>query len=359
MNHTKTLIIAEAGVNHNGDIELAKRLIDVASDSGADIVKFQTFKAKKLAAASAKQADYQTRNTGVSESQVDMLKRLELKYEDHFELVDYCKAKGIAFLSTAFDEESLAFLTEELGQTLLKIPSGELTNSPLLLAHARTGLDIVLSTGMATLSEIETALGVLAFGLMQLEDEPSKDKFFQAYFSDEGKRVLKEKVIILHCTTEYPAPMEDINLNAMQTIKDAFKLDVGYSDHSEGILVAIAATALQAKIIEKHFTLDQNMEGPDHKASLEPDQLKEMIDSIRKVELVLGDGVKGPRPSEIKNIAIARKSLVAAKDIKLGQIITEDCVAIKRPGNGISPLNYWDVVGTIATETYKEDELLK
>jgi N-acetylneuraminate synthase len=359
MNHTKTLIIAEAGVNHNGDIELAKRLIDVASDSGADIVKFQTFKAKKLAAASAKQADYQTRNTGVSESQLDMLKRLELKYEDHFELVDYCNSKGILFLSTAFDEESLAFLTDELGQTLLKIPSGEVTNAPLLLAHAKTGLDIILSTGMATLSEIETALGVLAFGLLNLEGEPSIDKFFQAYFSDEGKRVLKEKVTILHCTTEYPAPLEDINLNAMQTIKDAFKLDVGYSDHSEGILVPIAAKALQAKIIEKHFTLDQNMEGPDHKASLEPGQLKEMIDSIRKVELILGDGVKGPRPSETKNIAIARKSLVAAKDIKLGQIITADCITIKRPGNGISPLNYWDVVGTIATETYKEDELLK
>jgi N-acetylneuraminate synthase len=359
MRNDKVLIIAEAGVNHNGNLELAKKLIDVAAETGADIVKFQTFKASKLAAVSALQADYQTRNTGVSESQLDMLKRLELKYEDHFELVDYCNSKGIAFLSTAFDEESLAFLTEELGQTLLKIPSGELTNAPLLLAHARTGLDIILSTGMATLSEIETALGVLAFGLMQLEGEPSKDKFFQAYFSDEGKIALKAKVTILHCTTEYPAPLEDINLNAMQTIKDAFKLDVGYSDHSEGILVPIAATALNAKIIEKHFTLDQNMEGPDHKASLEPEQLKEMIASIRKVELVFGDGVKGPRPSEIKNIAIARKSLVAAKDITLGQVITEDCMTIKRPGDGISPLNYWDVLGTTANETYKKDELLK
>jgi N-acetylneuraminate synthase len=359
MNHNRTLIIAEAGVNHNGDIELAKKLIDVAVDAGADVVKFQTFKAKKLAAASAQQADYQTRNTGVSESQVDMLKRLELKYEDHFSLVDYCKNKGIAFLSTAFDEDSLAFLTEELGQKLLKIPSGELTNSPLLLAHANTGLDIILSTGMATLAEIETALGIIAFGLLKSTEAPSIEAFINAYFSDEGKQLLKQKVTILHCTTEYPAPMQDINLNAMLTIKDAFKLDVGYSDHSEGCTVPVAAAAMNAKIIEKHFTLDKNMDGPDHKASLEPDELAKMITGIRKVELALGDGIKGPRPSEVKNKTIARKSLVAAKNIACGEVIQPDCIEIKRPGDGISPLNYWDVVGTTANQDYQKDELLK
>jgi len=357
--NNQILIIAEAGVNHNGSLVLAKKLIDVAAKSGADIVKFQTFKAKKLASASAKQAVYQEKNTGVSESQVDMLKRLELKYEDHFTLVDYCKVKNIEFLSTAFDEESLGFLTEKLGQKLLKIPSGELTNAPLVLAHARTGLDIILSTGMATLSEIETALGVIAFGLLQKKDKPSVENFEKAYFSIEGQRLLKEKVTILHCTTEYPAPLEDINLSAMHTINNAFKLDVGYSDHSQGIVVPIAAAALQAKIIEKHFTLDHNMEGPDHKASLEPNELEEMVLSIRKVEQSLGGGIKGPRPSEIKNKAIARKSLVAAKKILKGQELTEDCIEIKRPGDGVSPINYWDVLHTKASQNYEEDELLK
>lgn len=357
--NNQILIIAEAGVNHNGSLELAKKLIDVAAKSGSDIVKFQTFKATKLASASAKQAVYQEKNTGIAESQVDMLKRLELKYEDHFTLVDYCKLKNIEFLSTAFDEESLNFLTEELGQKLLKIPSGELTNAPLVLAHARTGLDIILSTGMATLSEIETALGVIAFGLLKMKDKPSAENFEKAYFSVEGQRLLKEKVTILHCTTEYPAPLEDINLSAMHTINNAFKLDVGYSDHSQGIVVPIAAAALQAKIIEKHFTLDHSMEGPDHKASLEPNELEEMVLSIRKVEQSLGDGIKGPRPSEIKNKAIARKSLVAAKKILKGQELTEDCIEIKRPGDGISPINYWDVLNTKASQNYEEDELLK
>ena len=358
MNKTRILIIAEAGVNHNGDIAIAKKLIDVAVDAGADIVKFQTFKAHKLAAISAKQAEYQTRNLGISESQVDMLKRLELKYEDHFQLVEYCNARGIEFLSTAFDEESLTFLTKILGQKLLKIPSGELTNAPLLLAHANTGLDIILSTGMATLPEIESALGVLAYGLTTPDKTPKEGCFEEAYNSEQGQRALKDKVTILHCTTEYPAPFKDINLNAMQTIKDFFNLNVGYSDHSRGILVPIAAAAMKAKIIEKHFTLDCNMEGPDHKASIEPKQLTEMIANIRNIETILGDGIKVPRPTEIKNIDIVRKSLVAAKEISLGEIITGDCIEIKRPGNGISPFKYWDLIGTKATKNYKEDELL-
>lgn len=354
-----TLIIAEAGVNHNGDLGLAKKLIDVAAEAGADIVKFQTFKATKLAAASAELAEYQSKNTGVSEPQVEMLKRLELKYEDHFELMEYCQSKSINFLSTAFDEESLAFLTQELGQKLLKIPSGELTNAPLLLAHAKTGLDIILSTGMATLAEIEAALGVIAFGYKSPRETPSKEKFEEAYFSEESKRLLKEKVTILHCTTEYPAPLEDINLKAMKTIKDAFKLKVGYSDHSEGIVVPIAAAAMSAEVIEKHFTLDKSMDGPDHKASLEPIELIEMIKGIRNVELCLGDGIKGPRPSELKNKTIARKSLVAAKLIKKGQAISADCIAIKRPGDGVSPFGYWDILNSYAQIDYKEDELLK
>lgn len=359
MNNKRTLIIAEAGVNHNGDIELAKKLIDVAVESGADVVKFQTFKANKLASKFAIQADYQIKNTGNCESQVLMLKRLELKYEDHFELIQYCSKLGIEFLSTAFDSESLNFLVNELKLNKLKIPSGELTNAPLMLEHARTGCNLIVSTGMANLAEIETALGVIAFGYINCKDQkPSIENFEKAYYSEFGKKLLKEKVTILHCTTEYPAPINDINLKAMDTIANAFKLPVGYSDHSVGINVSIAAVARGAQIIEKHFTLDQNMDGPDHKASLEPEQLKAMIEGIRNVELALGDGFKGPRPSEIKNINIARKSIVAAKDIDEGHVFTENCINIKRPGGGISPLKYWDLIGTKANKKYKEDELL-
>jgi len=359
MKNGNTLIIAEAGVNHNGDMKLAKRLIDVAAKAGADIVKFQTFKAKKLAAVSADQAEYQAKNTGKAESQLEMLKRLELKYDDHFILADYCKNKEILFLSTAFDEDSLAFLVDELDQKLLKIPSGEITNAPLLLAHARTGLDIILSTGMATLSEIEIALGILAFGFCNnAEEAPSIENFEKAYYSDEGKAYLNNKVSILHCTTEYPAPLVDINLRAMETIEYAFKLPVGYSDHSEGIIVPLVAVSKGAKILEKHFTLDQNMDGPDHKASLEPKDLEKMISQIRQIEVINGDGVKGPRPSEIKNKSIARKSIVAACPVQKGEIFTEDNLAIKRPGNGISPINYWDVIGKQAIKDFEEDELI-
>ncbi|WP_144393555.1 N-acetylneuraminate synthase [Pleionea sediminis] len=358
LNPNRVLIIAEAGVNHNGDINLAKKLIDAAAEAGADIVKFQTFRANKLAASSAEQAKYQAANTGVTESQLEMLKRLELKYEDHQELVNYCNSKDITFLSTAFDSDSLRFLTEELGQKLLKVPSGELTNAPLILAHALTGLNIILSTGMATLAEIETALGVIAFGYLNPNEEPSEEKFIQAYFSSKGQRLLREKVTILHCTTEYPAPYGDINLNAMDTIKNAFKLNVGYSDHSQGIVVPVAAAAKRALIIEKHFTLDKTMEGPDHKASLEPHELKDMIAAIRIVEQISGDGVKGPRPSEVKNIDIARKSIVASKNIRKGELFSAENLTIKRPGNGMNPMHFWDLVGTTAERNYNEDELI-
>lgn len=352
-------IIAEAGVNHNGVEALAFELVDVAAAAGVDIVKFQTFKAKNLVTESALQADYQVENTGKKESQLDMLERLELSYEMHHRLIEHCKKRGVDFLSTAFDSESLSFLVDDLKLKLLKLPSGELTNHPLVLEHARTGLDIVLSTGMATLSEIESALSVIAFGYLYDSNlTPSSEDLATAYFSDEGQAVLQEKVTILHCTTEYPAPIEDINLNAMQTLQDAFKLKVGYSDHSEGLTIPIAAAACGASLIEKHFTLDNEMDGPDHKASLEPDMLAELVKQVRNVEAAMGTGVKGPRPSEIKNKIAARKSLVANTKINIGDIFTTDSLVVKRPGNGMSPSFYWDYIGKKATKEYQPGQLL-
>lgn len=354
-----TLIIAEAGVNHNGDEKLAFELVDAAFSAGVDIVKFQTFKAKKLVTVDAKQADYQVKNTQKEESQLAMLTRLELSYEFHHELVNYCNKLGIEFLSTAFDGESLDFLVNDLGLKRLKIPSGELTNAPLVLQHAQTGADLIVSTGMATLAEVETALGVIAFGyLAQPGICPSLEAFQAAYFSSEGQKLLKEKVTVLHCTTEYPAPMLDINLKAMDTLATAFNLAVGYSDHSAGIEIPIAAVSRGATLIEKHFTLDKKMEGPDHKASLEPNELKSMVSAIRNVEMAIGDGIKGPRPSEIKNKEVARKSLVAATNIAEGELFTSDNLEVKRPGNGLSPYKYWDLLGKKSTVSYQEGELV-
>lgn len=355
----KTLIIAEAGVNHNGDERLAFELVDAACAAGADIVKFQTFKAGKLVSKHAKQADYQSTNTGVIESQYDMLKRLELSYEMHHKLAAYCNEKGIEFLSTAFDLESLEFLVNDLGLKRLKLPSGEITNAPLVLAHARCGCEIIVSTGMASLSDIERALGVIAFGLIdETNQKPTKSMFRQAYFSAEGQQALRERVTVLHCTTEYPAPACDINLKAMDTIAQAFPCAVGYSDHSEGITVPIAAVARGAGLLEKHFTLDRSLPGPDHLASLEPDELKAMVDGIRMVELALGDGIKGPRPSELKNVDIARKSLVVAETIKKGERFSEQNLTVKRPGNGVSPMDYWEFIGTVAEKDYEVDEVV-
>ena len=354
-----TLIIAEAGVNHNGDEKLAFKLVDAAYEAGADIVKFQTFKAKKLVTHTAKQCEYQIKNTGKEESQLAMLSRLELSYEFHHDLVKYCNELGIEFLSTAFDEDSLKFLVNDLGLTKLKIPSGELTNAPLVLQHAQTGADLIVSTGMATLAEVESALGVIAFGYLDQPDISSSPEVFQAaYFSSEGQQLLKEKVTVLHCTTEYPAPMVDINLKAMDTLGAAFNLAIGYSDHSAGIEVPIAAVARGAIIIEKHFTLDKNMEGPDHKASLEPDELKAMVSAIRNIEMAIGDGVKGPRPSEIKNKAIARKSLVAAQKISEGDILSAANIEIKRPGSGMSPICYWELLNKPSTKSYEIGDLI-
>lgn len=352
-------IIAEAGVNHNGSKELAFQLVDAAHAAGVDIVKFQTFKAKNLVTKGAQQADYQIQNTGVTESQFDMLSRLELDYDTHKSLVAYCKSLDIEFLSTAFDEESLDFLVNDLKLTTLKIPSGELTNAPFVLEHARTGCDLIISTGMANLAEIEAALGVIAFGLVAENGQtPSQQAFEEAYNSDVGQKALKQKVTILHCTTEYPAPINEINLNAMSTLRNAFHLTTGYSDHSAGITIPIAATALGAQLIEKHFTLDKSMPGPDHKASLEPDELTDMVQAIRDIEMALGNGVKGPQPSEIKNKSVARKSLVAAQPIKAGDTYTENNLTIKRPGNGISPTLYWSLLGKTANTDYAEGDLI-
>ncbi|HBY86099.1 MAG TPA: N-acetylneuraminate synthase [Colwellia sp.] len=355
----RTLIIAEAGVNHNGNESLAFKLVDAAYEAGADIVKFQTFKASKLVTANAKQAVYQIKNTQKEESQLAMLSRLELSFEVHIELIKYCNKLGIEFLSTAFDSDSLKFLVNELKLKKLKIPSGDLTNAPLLLEHAQTGCDLIVSTGMATLAEIETALGVIAFGYTaKSKDKPGRQAFEKAYISELGQKKLKEKVTVLHCTTEYPAPVEDINLNAMDTIANAFKLNIGYSDHSTGIYIPVAAVARGATTIEKHFTLDKDMEGPDHKASLEPEELKNMIGAIRKIELALGDGIKGPRPSEIKNKYVGRKSLVASKQIGIGDVLCDENIDIKRPGNGMNPIHYWELLNKASTKSYEVGDLI-
>jgi N-acetylneuraminate synthase len=353
------LIIAEAGVNHNGDEKLAFELIDAAHKAGADVVKFQTFNAKSLVTDTAKQAEYQISNTKKVESQLTMLSRLELSHDAHQRLMNYCNKLGIQFLSTAFDSESLHFLVNTLQLKTLKIASGEITNAPFILEHARTGCDLILSTGMSTLTEIESALGVIAFGLTTSNDAtPSIEAFTAAYMSAKGQEALKEKVTLLHCTTEYPAPFNEINLKAMDTLASVFSLPVGYSDHSQGITIPIAATARGACIIEKHFTLDNKMSGPDHKASLEPDELTAMVTAIRTVEVAMGTGVKTPQASEYKNISVARKSLVTVKAIQKGDSFSADNLTIKRPGTGVSPYQYWQRLGTKADKDYAIGEVI-
>ena len=356
----QTLVIAEAGVNHNGSLEMAFKLVDAAVDAGADIVKFQTFKAKNLVTADAGKAQYQIETTGNQESQLAMLTRLELSYDAHHQLLEYCASKNIEFLSTAFDSESLAFLVNDIKVKRLKIPSGELTNSPFVLAHACSGLDIILSTGMATLEEVKNALSAIAFGYISpLDMSPSLANFELVFQSDEGQKVLSDKVTILHCTTEYPAPFDEINLNAMDTLKQSFGLPVGYSDHSQGIAIPIAAVAKEAVIIEKHFTLDCSLPGPDHRASIEPLQLKMMVQSIRQVEKALGNGVKKPTISEAKNITIARKSIVAQRDIKQGEPFNVSNLTIKRPGTGMSPDLFWQLIsGQVASKSYLVGDLI-
>jgi len=354
----KIFIIAEAGVNHNGSLQTAKQLVDVAVAAGADAVKFQTFKADQLVTQTASKAEYQKQTTGEGESQLTMLRKLELKYEFHFQLRDYCRQYGILFLSTAFDFESLAFLVNEVAVEILKIPSGEITNGPFLLELARTGKDIILSTGMATLGEIEAALAVLAFAYLGWE-EPNPGRFQAAYSSAAGQELLKEKVVLLHCTTEYPTPMEHVQLRSMDTLQQAFGLRVGYSDHTEGLTVPIAAAARGAVVIEKHFTLDRRLPGPDHVVSLEPDELKQMVDAIRAVELILGVSTKAPQAMELQNRQVARKSLVAARQIAAGEQFSVENLAIKRPGSGISPMVYWSLLGKPSPRCYSTDELIE
>lgn len=327
----RTLIIAEAGVNHNGDINLAKQLIDAAADAKVDYVKFQTFKAENLVSKSAKKAEYQKTNTKNNDSQYSMLKALELSDTDHEILIKYCNEKKVKFLSTAFDFDSIEYLKDKLD--FYKIPSGEITNYPYLVKVAKLGLSIVMSTGMATLQEVKEALTVLV---------------------ENG--VPKENITILHCNTEYPTPMQDVNLTAMNTIGHELGVDIGYSDHTLGIEIPIAAVALGATVIEKHFTLDRNLEGPDHAASLEPDELKNMVSAIRNIELALGNGVKEPSESEQKNISIARKSIVASSEIKIGEVFSEDNITVKRPGTGVSPMKWNEVLGQKASKNYKIDE---
>lgn len=330
----RTVIIAEAGVNHNGDIGTAKKLIDAASDARADFVKFQTFKASKLVTKTASKAAYQKENTGNNDGQFNMLKKLELSEADHTELINYCNQKNIKFLSTAFDAESIDLL-KRLGITIGKIPSGEITNLPYLRLMAKSFPEIILSTGMADAQEIEAALNVL------INSGASKDI-----------------ITVLHCNTEYPTPMHDVNLLAMPAIQKKFDIKVGYSDHTLGIEVPVAAVALGATIIEKHFTLDRKMEGPDHAASLEPGELNAMVDAIRNIEQALGNSEKQPSASEIKNKPVARKSIVAAGKIKTGEIFSEKNITVKRPGTGISPMLWDEVIGKKAMRDFDEDELI-
>jgi len=325
-------IIAEAGVNHNGSFDLACKLVDAAKKAGADCIKFQTFKSNNLVSHNAQKAEYQKNTTGEG-SQVEMLKKLELSYVEFLALKKHCDEVGICFLSTPFDFESIDFLNS-VDMPFWKIPSGEVTNYPYLVALARTEKPVVMSTGMCEMTEIEAAIKVLR---------------------DNGAEDIK----LLHCNTEYPTPFEDVNLRAMNTMKDEFNLEVGYSDHTKGIEVPIAAVALGATIIEKHFTLNRNMEGPDHKASLEPHELAAMVESIRHIEKAIGTGDKTPSPSEIKNKAVARKSIVAKKRIEAGEIFTEEIITVKRPGFGISPMRWNEVLGKKAIRAFDEDELIE
>lgn len=331
----RTLIIAEAGVNHNGSLEMAKTLVEKAAEAGVDYVKFQTFKSEKLVSRHATKAEYQKANTDGEDSQLKMLQQLELSHNDHLQLIEHCNRCGVKFLSTAFDLDSIDFLAS-LSLDLWKIPSGEITNLPYLRRIAQKGERVIMSTGMCTLEDIEAALNVLI-----INGTP------------------RENITLLHCNTEYPTPWGDVNLRAMHDIAQRFNLAVGYSDHTQGIEVPIAAVALGATVIEKHFTLDNNLPGPDHKASLNPQQLKEMVTAIRHIELSLGDGVKQISESERKNISIARKSIVAATPISKGDLLTEENLTVKRPGGGISPMLWDKVVGTTATRDYLPDEMIE
>lgn len=352
-------IIAEAGVNHNGSMEMAVELVKCAAVAGVDAVKFQTFKSENVVTRDATKAEYQITNTEEAGSQIDMIRKLELSFDQFRELSKVAAQEGVDFLSTAFDGESLTFLAQDIGIDQLKIPSGELTNGPYLLDCARLGLPMIVSTGMSTLDEVRAALDVIAFGLTSDADPRGVSDFHDFAITEQGRAALKDKVTLLHCTTEYPTPFEDVNLLAMDTLADSFDLAVGYSDHTVGITVPVAAVARGAMVIEKHFTLDRSLPGPDHAASLEPNELTAMVRAIRETSLALGHGDKTPAASEIKNIPIARRSLVAARSICKGEPLTTDMLTAKRPGDGLSPMQFWDVLGSPANRDYDPDDKIE
>ena len=356
---TETFLIAEIGVNHDGELQKALELIDIASEAGANAVKFQTFNSESLSTKYAKKASYQEKDSKKSESQLDMLKKLELSRDDYDVIKERCLEKNIQFMSTAFDSESLKFLVENIKVKTLKVPSGEITNGPFLLEHARTGLDIILSSGMSNLKEVETALAYICFGYLNPKKEVNPQDVNKCYRSKEGKNILKDKVVILHCTSQYPAPLEDINLNALKTLKSEFGIRIGYSDHSLGYLVASSAISLGADVIEKHITLDKNLPGPDHSASLDPVEFKEFVKVIKETEVFLGDGIKRITSSEEETKNVARKSIVANQLIKKGEIFTDENLTIKRPGIGISPMQVWDLYGKESPKDFTKDEIIE
>jgi N-acetylneuraminate synthase len=354
----RTLFIAEAGVNHNGSLDLALQLVDAAADAGADIVKFQTFKAQHLVTVQARKARYQATNTGDDSGQIEMLCKLELGPAEHRLILERCIQRGIRFMSTAFDSESLDFLAT-LDMPAVKIPSGDITHAPMLMQAARVGLPLIVSSGMCTLSDIEAALGVIAFALTRDGSPDSCDELEDARNSPEGQAALLQRVTLMHCVTEYPAPVGSVNLRAMDTMMQAFGLPVGYSDHTVGTAVSLAAVARGATVIEKHFTLDRALPGPDHAASLEPGELRALVADIRIVEEALGSSRKAPAAVEIGNREVARRSIVAARSIAEGEVLTMDALAFKRPGTGLSPTDVWDLLGRPAGRDYQPDELIE
>lgn len=355
MNSPRTLLIAEAGVNHNGLLARALEMVDAAAAAGADVVKFQTFKATSLVTANAPKAAYQAANTGTDGAQLEMLRSLELSHDDHRTLAARCRSRGIRFMSTAFDPDSLALLST-LDMPAVKIPSGDITHAPLMLQAARLGLPLIVSTGMSTLADIEGALGVIAFALTASGQPCGRADLDRARCSEAGRAVLRDRVTLLHCVTEYPAQPSSVHLRAMSTMAAAFGLPVGYSDHTLGTEIAIAAVALGARVIEKHFTLDRRLPGPDHVASLEPDELAGLVRSVRHVEAALGSPIKQPAPAEVGNRRVARRSIVAARPIRAGEILTEGMLDYKRPADGVPPIEVWDLVGKPAVRDFAVDE---
>lgn len=353
----KTFVIAEAGVNHNGSVEIAKKLIDEAKIAQVDAIKFQSFTGKNIIRKGTQKADYQKEQTGNNEDQLAMVSKLELSEESHLEIFNYAKERGIEVISTPFDLESVDLL-EKLQVNRYKIPSGEITNPLLLYKVASTGKPVILSTGMATIGEIENALAILAYGLGG-KKEPSLQKCLEFYGTKEAQSLLRDNVTVLHCTTQYPAPIDEVNLNVIGSLQKAFNLNIGYSDHTEGIGVSLAAVALGGVMIEKHFTLDRNMDGPDHAASIEPSDLQALVKEIRRVEGCLGDSQKLPTSSEIKNIPIVRRSIVAKLEIKKGETLTLENLTLKRPGTGRNPMDVWDLIGSKATRDYQEDDFVE